>query len=457
MGLAYAFLYMGRYNLTVAKNALGDQLSKEAFGTIFGVGSLVYGFAFLINGPLIDRVGGRRGMLIGTAGALAANVCMGVALYAAANWDWAVPLTGVFVVLYAANMYFQSFGAVSIVTVKAPWFHVRERGTFSTIFGVLIAAGIYFAFDWGSAIVAATRAEPGHLGTTARAFAAVFGLGGSGVDENWMLFFVPATLLAVMWVIMFAWLRNTPGEAGFDDFDTGDESLSDDGQQLPVVAAVRKILTHPVLLWVCLIEFCSGVLRNGVMQWYPIYAKEAGFKHDMWISANWGLALLIAGVVGANATGWVSDKLFQSRRAPMCGISYGILIASYAALAATLGANPLFGGIAAVSAQAAVIAVHGILSGTATADFGGRKNTGIVVGIVDGFVYLGTGLQAFLVGALAPTGAAQRDPSNWLIWPLALLPFAAAGLAMALRIWHALPRGTRVARAAEAADTVVDA
>jgi hypothetical protein len=36
-----------------------------------------------------------------------------------------------FSVLYAANMYFQSFGAVSIVKVNAHWFHVTERGGFS--------------------------------------------------------------------------------------------------------------------------------------------------------------------------------------------------------------------------------------------------------------------------------------------------------------------------------------
>ena len=57
-------------------------------------------------------------------------------------------------------MYFQSFGAVAIVTVKAPWFHVHERGTFSTIFGTIISAGIT-AFDWGFAVVKATRAGAG--------------------------------------------------------------------------------------------------------------------------------------------------------------------------------------------------------------------------------------------------------------------------------------------------------
>ena len=43
-------------------------------------------------------------------------------------------------------MYFQSFGAVSIVKVNAAWFHVRERGTFGGIFGVLISLGLYLAF-----------------------------------------------------------------------------------------------------------------------------------------------------------------------------------------------------------------------------------------------------------------------------------------------------------------------
>ena len=31
-------------------------------------------------------------------------------------------------IVYAVNMYFQSYGAVSIIKVKAYWFHVRERG-----------------------------------------------------------------------------------------------------------------------------------------------------------------------------------------------------------------------------------------------------------------------------------------------------------------------------------------
>ncbi|MGZ3474587.1 MAG: MFS transporter, partial [Polyangiales bacterium] len=51
VGLTYAFLYMGRYNLNVCKNALGDVMSKGDFGTIFFWGTLTYGCSFVINGP----------------------------------------------------------------------------------------------------------------------------------------------------------------------------------------------------------------------------------------------------------------------------------------------------------------------------------------------------------------------------------------------------------------------
>src|SRR5262249_51703816 len=48
LGLAYAFLYMGRYNLNVAARELGRFLTKADFGTIFGFGAGVYGIVFVL-------------------------------------------------------------------------------------------------------------------------------------------------------------------------------------------------------------------------------------------------------------------------------------------------------------------------------------------------------------------------------------------------------------------------
>jgi hypothetical protein len=52
-------------------------MTNNEFGDIFGVGAFVYAFSFLINGPLVDKIGGKKGMLIGAIGSSVANVALG--------------------------------------------------------------------------------------------------------------------------------------------------------------------------------------------------------------------------------------------------------------------------------------------------------------------------------------------------------------------------------------------
>src|SRR4051812_27513916 len=150
LGLTYAFLYMGRYNL----NSLVDSkiLTHKEFGDIDSIGAMVYGIAFLLNGPLTDRWGGRVTILIAAAGSGACNLIMGL-IYVQTG---SPPSVHALMLLFAINMYFQSFGAVSIVKVNASWFHLRERGTFGGIFGILISVGLYLAFDWAPKIATVT-------------------------------------------------------------------------------------------------------------------------------------------------------------------------------------------------------------------------------------------------------------------------------------------------------------
>ncbi|MDW8246982.1 MAG: MFS transporter, partial [Sandaracinaceae bacterium] len=81
LGMTYAFLYMGRYNLAAAKNALGDAISNEEFGTIKSIGTIVYGVSFILNGPLTDKIGGRRTMLLAAGGSAICNGFMGGVLF----------------------------------------------------------------------------------------------------------------------------------------------------------------------------------------------------------------------------------------------------------------------------------------------------------------------------------------------------------------------------------------
>ena len=440
LGLTYAFLYMGRYNLTVSKDAFGTMLRPDGtgmmgnadFGIIFAIGTAIYGFSFVINGPLADRRGGKFSILLGAGGACCINLLMGLAslslLHHGPFWETiATNFTVVFAALYGANMYFQSFGAVAIVKMNAPWFHVRERGVFGSIFGILISLGVYFAFDWGAIILKS------------------FGV-------SWV-FLVPAILLSLFWVIDWFATQNTPGEAGHLDFDTADASSGDDGPRLPVAAVFLKMLRNPVIMTIAAIEFCSGFLRQAIMQWFRIFAKQTdgvlGLV-DGFVYQNWGLLLCCAGITGGVFAGVVSDHLFQSRRAPVAGVLYGLMLIGAVLLSFTFG-KPYVGWLA-IFMSLCVIGVHGMLSGTASMDFGGSKNVGVAVGLIDGFVYLGTAVMSFTYAAINPKAVVGADgvlsgaatnPENWLPWPVAMIPLALTGLLLSFVIWNARPQSKK--------------
>jgi OPA family glycerol-3-phosphate transporter-like MFS transporter len=85
----------------------------------------------------------------------------------------------------------------------------------------------------------------------------------------------------------------------------------------------------------------------------------------------------------------------------------------------------------------AILGIHGMLSGVASQDFGGRRNAGTATGMIDGFVYFGGAFQAFVFGNVLPTGKEAADPSNWRVWPLAMIPLTVIGLGLSLTIYKA--------------------
>jgi len=436
LGMTYAFLYMARYNLNVAKNALGTQMSNQDFGVIFAAGTWVYALSFLVNGPLVDKIGGKKGIIIAAVGASAANILLGVVTYLVATHQLKIKMVVVFSVIYALNMYFQSYGAVSIIKVKAYWFHVRERGVFGAIFGTLISIGAYFAFDWGKAIVDMTKANPqGQLGWFHGLLQRVFALKSQSIDATWAVFFVPAAIL-IVWALLDWWLiKDTPEEASLPNFDTHDASSGQMHVQFTTMDLLRKVFTSRMMLLLGVVEMTSGVLRNGIYQWYPVFAKQVKQPGAEYFGQHWGFLICVFGIVGGFAGGLISDKFFQSRRGPPVALLGGFMFLMAILMAGSLFASPFAVGCGAVMIAMAVIGVTSLISGTAATDFGGRKATGTSSGIIDGCAYLGSGLQSISLGFL--TGL------SWYWWPIFLMPFALLGCIIAIKIWNELPTATR--------------
>lgn len=408
LGLTYMFLYMGRYNLTVAKSQFGALMDMSDFSVIFAVGTVVYGASFIINGPLTDRYGGRRTILISAIGSGFSNFGMGLVTL----MGWTDNLTLTFSILYGINMYFQSFGAVSIVKVNAPWFHVKERGTFGAIFGILISLGIFFAYDVGRIIVA-------------------------NMSLEWV-FLIPAIALFLFAFFDYLWVRDSPADAGLKDFDLGDAKLGNEGQRLPVWQVFKLMFSQQAIVIIALIEFCSGFLRQSIMQYGYLYADETGRKGDF-VFANWGIFLCCAGILGGMFAGIISDKLFDSRRGPVAAVLYAMMLAGSVVTVFTYETSLI--GPLVIFMSMAVIGVHGMLSGTASMDFGGRQNTGVAVGLIDGFVYLGTATMALINSIVLPSAktAEAKIASNWEPLFIAMIPVAMIGLLLSLRVWNARP------------------
>ncbi|MFN0248441.1 MAG: MFS transporter [Kofleriaceae bacterium] len=415
LGLTYSFLYFGRYNI---KQFQGIGLTEAEYGTVFGIGSAVYGIAFLLNGPLTDRWGGRATILIAAAGSAFANAVLGY--MAITGNTFGLPHVTAYATVFAINMYFQSFGAVSIVKVNAAWFHVRERGTFGGIFGILISLGLYFAYDVGKRIV-------------------------EHAPVQW-LFWIPAIILVLFFVLSYLFVRNQPSDTGHPDFDLGDATTD---EKVSVKQVFIRLLTHPIILTISLIELCSGFLRQAILQWGVDFGRGVGVGNTF-VFENWGMVSCIAGITGGMFAGAISDHLFQSRRSPVSGVLYGIMVGGAILIVPLFSAPEAIGWVVALMSMA-IIGVHGMLTATASADFAGKRNTGTAVGIIDGFVYLGSTIQSFLYGAMLPAakirdakGCLVSNPEaakieNWTIWPYAMIPIAAIGLLLTLRIWNAKP------------------
>jgi MFS transporter, OPA family, glycerol-3-phosphate transporter len=444
LGLTYAFLCMGRYNLIVAKGALGSLMSKEDLGIIFGVGTWVYASSFLINGPLIDKkLGGKRGMIISAVGVSLSNIALGVLTWLIIAKHLKVNLVASFSLLYAINMYFQSFGSMSIIKVKAYWFHVRERGVFGAIFGALISIGVYFAFDWGGSIIAMTKANSTGI------LHDIFVSAANPSDATWSIFYVPAVIL-IFWALVDLWLiKDTPEQCGFPHLDTCDASSGQMHVEFSVAGLLKKIFASRLMLMIACIELTAGVFRYSMTQWYSIFAGEVKQPGAEFLSQHWGWYTAVFGIVGGFAGGLISDKMFQSRRGPPTALLCGFVLIIATIMSFVLFTQPRIVGWSAVFIVMASIGITSLMSGTAATDFGGRKATATCMGIVNGFAYVGSGIQSFFIGFLVPGEKVGESLTfmgitrDWQWLPVFVIPFALVGFLFALKIWHNLPDATK--------------
>jgi OPA family glycerol-3-phosphate transporter-like MFS transporter len=442
LGLLYAFFYMSRYNFAATMSELSKTFgwNNTQLGYFETMMPLVYGLSVVFNGPLADRIGGRKAFLFGAVGVTLMNLAFGACTLAVAtpavvtgtgheaHVVTAAVLRGGFtpgsllllmVSVWAINGYFQSFGALSIVKVNAQWFHVLERGTFAGVFGVLIRLGLILAFSGVPFILAV-------------------------LPLRWA-FWLPGAFVAVMFVANFLWMRDTPRDAGFGDMDTG-EGERDDGKPAKLAFVLKKVFASRTTWMIAVCSMMIGMVRRSTVDsWYPKYFREtqlAGGTGDLahyapYQATAWGIALL--GIAGGFAFGVASDRLYTGRRAPV--ITFGFI-----GMAGTLCLLGISGRLdLGPWAPAGCLAVlsffvngaHGMVGGAASMDFGGRKAAATAAGLFDGMQYLASSMVGLGMGWVL-------DHWGWGAWPWVPIPFACAGALIISRLWDVTP-GRKIA------------
>ena len=415
LGLTYAAMYMARYNFPIANKALSDAYGwdKAQVGTIISTATLVYGISALFNGPIADRFGGRRAMLVGAVGAFVFNILFGLGAYLRVLGTGPL-LLGYFATMWTLNMYFQSYSALALIKVNAGWFHVSERGVFSAVFGSMIQSGRFLVF--------LLLATPFVI----------------ALPWAWR-FFIPAAITGAMALLTYLVVRDSPADAGLPAFDPED-ATSGDTEKITLGYVARKVFTNPIALTIAVAEFCTGFVRKGFEEWFPRYMQEVQhLELSNPVFQRNALAVVASGVAGAFVAGYASDRLFQHRRPPVAFIGYVLQVGC---LFVVWKAPSLTAVIAAFMLNSLAISmVHSMLSGTASMDFGGQRAAATAAGMFDGMQYVGGSFVGYGMGLML-------ERFGWGAWGPSMMGFAAVGAVLMLLLWNARPRAALTSAAA---------
>ncbi len=376
IGLLYTSFYMCRYNLPLASSAISGEFgySKAQIGSIITTALLAYACGQIVNGLLADRLGGKRAMLIGAAGTIVMNALFGIASFWGLLW--------LFVLIRGIDGYVQAFGSPGMVKINAAWFRHTERGGFAGIFGFMINLGRFGIFKLGPALLAGftflglIRIPPLHW--------------------RW-LFWIPAGIALVIGTCMALIVKDTPEEANFPPVNPEQEI---GGQvQVKVFDVFKIIVTNPVIWIVACAYACTGSVRQSLDQWFPRFLQEV--HHVDYQSAQFQLvafSIPFVASAGSLISGFISDKVFSGRRAPVAAGLYFLetLVILSAAQFHSVNAAIFFLILISLTANA----THSVLGTAAAMDIGGAKMAGFASGVIDSFQYFGGSLAGYFLGAL---------------------------------------------------------
>ncbi len=397
--VGYVGYYICRGNLSAAFPLLEEEFgySNTQLGLIASLSEMAYAAGKFINGPLADRIGGRKIFLIGMAGAIVWNIVF------AMNST----LAG-FIIVWCLCRYFLSMGWGGLTKTIGNWYPRDRNGTVMGLISVNFQFGGVAATLFAGFLVAA-------------------GVSWQGV------FIYPALVLSMILLWSYFASKAGPEEvipgALVAENEMSKEQLADYGdEEKPAVSTILKtLIALPIYRQLLVFSFLTTLLRSVFLFWTPKFLFDIGLGASSAILRSAIFPLL--GVLGTLFIGWYTDHHARNGdRARMMWMMLSILVFCMVAISLLsesetpnfnlilffLGASGFF-----------LLGPYSMSSGCLTLDIAGAKGAGSCTGIIDGMGYIGGAIAAFAAGAM----------SDYLGWPQVFMVMSAFALISTISAW----------------------
>jgi len=372
--LCYLFFYTGRQTFGFAIPGIQKEFgfSKETLGWVSSAMLWAYAIGQAINGNLADKYGGRRIMSLGAILSCFAN--------------WVVSFSSGFVSLifpWAVNGYFQALGWAPGSRLLSNWWGIGERGK---VYGFYVfAAGCASVLSYVTSIVVL---DVLHL------------------DWRW-IFRIPVLLMLAGGIFFYLVARERPEDMGFKPLDTGVANAGDKGnavlddQHESSWTRYKAVLKNWRLIIAALSLGFQNAARYGLIVWVPVHFFGSNWAKtpDAFLNPKWiSIALPVGMAIGALSNGWISDKLFGSKRYKAIML-YMVLGALTSLWMFTIPGHSMLGVLALFLCG---FFVYGPASSfwALCPDLVGSRRAGTATGIMNFSSYLFAGLGEPLIGHL---------------------------------------------------------
>ena len=276
---------------------------KGELGIVLSMNAIAYGFSKFVMASISDRSNAQRFLPLGL-------VCTAISMLfmiVPVQWLGAEHKGAAIALMAVLNFlvgWFNGMGWPPCGRVMTHWFSIKERGTWMSFWNC--------AHNVGGALV----------GPMAVYGAMWFGswFYGANTDYYFLIgtYAFPAAVAVLVAVLAYLMIRDTPQSCGLQSIEEWSGHAAKnyskaDEKSLSVSEIFKTVLSNKLLWYIAFANAFVYMVRYGCLDWAPTILKEQGVDLK---EAGWAyFAYEMAAIPGTIFCGWLSDKVFQGRRA----------------------------------------------------------------------------------------------------------------------------------------------